>query len=562
MATMKKTLLILSFGIGLSGLCAQEQPDTVNVERQINIEKEYTPEIKDLKRRPITYQVEEFTAPGAEIEYSNYITDVSPKSQFSPVEAEALGIAKMRKPKDGFAEIGLGFNMNWQAEGYYKILDNEINDLDVHVGHWGTYWGDGSKRNPKADIRSLVNFDFSHLTENGHQLSANAQYRNSYYSFYGQDVFNWDSLGQAGQFQCRHTLNLGFGSKSVRSIKKEWDYTVDGGMRMNNFQYLRTTQFNVFAEGHGFKRFGAHQIELMLRGEGIIYSGENVNAKGNAIVELAPYYNFNNHWLDAHVGVRLLTSCLRDNVFYAMPDVNFTFHTHKMVWINLNVTGDYASNSLASMVDICPYARLTDDGIDTYTPVDAKLGVTVMPVGGLSINAGFEYKYVMNDRFFRNEIINDIAYSRYFVLDKHTTHNMIPYLTASYTYKDRYRVFANFRYWYGSNAKDDATLYWNCPAWELHIGVEIQPINDLNIGLNYYFASGMVRMLGPNVIESANMPDIHDLNISASYLIKKKVTVFVNANNILGSIDRLRWSTWNGYESMGFNMVFGARMAF
>ena len=38
---------------------AQEENDTVTVNRQINIEKEYTPEIKAVKRKNIEYQIEE-----------------------------------------------------------------------------------------------------------------------------------------------------------------------------------------------------------------------------------------------------------------------------------------------------------------------------------------------------------------------------------------------------------------------------------------------------------------------------------------------------------------------
>ena len=558
---MKRTWIILALLASVGSLMAQQQ-DTTHVERQINIEKEYTPEIKDTKRKDIEYKVEETAVQPSDLRYSNYSLPIVPKTPFSPVEAERQNAVKLKAAKSGYAEIGAGFNMNWRAEGYYKILNTEENLLDVYLNHWGICYG--GKQNPKTYLNSKIAFDYKHFIYSGHELHANVGYRNLYYSFYGIDSTQWDSLKTYDmlQYQCRHTLNLDFNAHSTKSMNG-WDYKAEIGYRMDDLQYSDLAELYMYGGATGLKAFGKHQIELRLRAEGYIYSnvGNRLANCNNALVELSPYYNLNLKWMDLHMGARLLFSCVRGSVFNAMPDVTATFHLHKMVRITAAALGDYHTNSVASLMDGNPYYIFQDTLYNTYTPADFRLGITITPASGLMLNLRAAYAFVNNDVNYMNIVSDDGKFnSRYFEAEFINTQHLSASASASYTLKDRYLFHADFTWnrWYANEYAEHLSYKPEC---ELHAGVELMPIDGLRFDVNYYLATGR-KYYDVLKGESVKMTNIHDLNIGASYLIKKLVSVYVHANNILGSVENLRWQRWNGYDNLGFNMTFGAKISF
>jgi len=563
---------IIALAACCCSLYAQQGSDTVVVNRQINIEKEYTPEIKEVKRQNIDYQVEDVKVKEADLEYSNYVLPLIPHTPFSPLEPEKQSIVRMRTPKDGFAELGVGFDPNWRAQAYYRILKSDVDKLDVQLRHFGTYWGEGgSKSNPRVHIHTGVGLDYAHIFDKKHELGAHVAYLSRYYSYYGADSLHWSELDTMHRFQSRHTLN---GEVSARSLKsmKDWGYEAAAGYTMNNLQYLGLTEHDVYFRAKGVRTFGKHQIELNLKGEGWIYS-KNLSGYENALIEFEPAYNLNHKVVDLHAGVRMAVSAMQGDPFYAMPNVTAAFHAHKMLRIDFAATGDLRTNQLSQIIDINPYYNVfTGEGkkptvANTYKPIDASLALNITPVSNLTIKPAISFRCIMNELNFDNDYMlngddGSREMTRYFGFEQIKS---LPELTAgiyvNYILLDRYQFTVDYRYNLYEFEKREYQI-WNRPTNELHAGVDLRPIDDLNFTINYYMATGRMMFDHATGYGSIKMKDIHDLNIGASYLIKKKVTVFVEANNILGSSDKLKWQTWNGYNSMGFNMIFGAKMAF
>ncbi|MCQ2344864.1 MAG: hypothetical protein MJ002_08155 [Paludibacteraceae bacterium] len=571
---MKGTWIIMAL-LATYGFASAQQDDSTHVERQINIEKEYTPEIKDVKRKDIEYNIEEFAVRPSNLTYSNYALPINPQTPFSPLEAEKQNVVKLKAAKTGYADIGLGFNMNWRAEGYYKILKSESNILDVHLNHIGVYYG---KKDPKAFIHTGVSFDYKHLAYTGHQIDANVSYRNRYYSYYGEDQLGWDTLKKLDyqQFQSRHTLNMSASAHSTKSMN-DWDYKADLGYKMDDLQYDDLAELNLFGGVTGYKSFGKHQVELKLFCDGYIYSsvGDVMKHSNNVFVELAPYYNLNTSFIDLRVGARMLMACMRGQVFNAMPDVTATIHPHKMVRLTLAAVGDYRRNTVATMMDMNPYYIFNDTLKNSYTPADFRLALTVTPVSELTLSARANYAFNKNEVNFFNAFhsdFNGLYETRYFNALYIDVKHLLVGFTARYTFKERYSFMADFAWNKWFTAEDEEI--WNKPECELHVGVEMMPIDGLRFDVNYYLATGRkyskINDINQENIDgrltlkdcTGKMNDIHDLNIGGSYLIKNLVTVYVRANNILGSIKDIRWQRWNGYDNMGFNMTFGAKIAF
>lgn len=555
---MKRLLIIIALAATtLTARAQQQQDDTTQVERRINIEKEYTPEIKEVKRKDIEYNIEDFRVRPSNLEYSNYVLPIIPHTPFTPLEARKQDFIKLRGAKQGFAELAFGFNFNWKAEAYYKILNTQADQLDVHLDHWGTYWGLKSD-DPKVYIRTGIGLDYLHNIGQNHRLEATIDYRNRYYSYYGADSLRWNDLDSLGlnRYQCRHTLHAAFGARSTRSMHG-WDYEAGVDYRMENLQYLRQTEHLIKVQGRGFRSFGIHQVELDLSLEGVAYAGLRNN--NNLVVELAPYYNVNVSWMDLHAGLRMDFACMRGTVFNIMPDIRAAFHLHPMVRLNVDITGDYSQQTLARTLDICPYYIFTDTLRNAYTPADFHLGLTVTPAPGLTLNVGAQYAIRNGVLNFSNTLADSLTLTRYMRADYVRAQHLAISFAGTYVLKDRYTFHADFRWnkWFG---RDSVPILYR-PDFELHAGINLMPIEGLNITADYYLATGRLA-LDPVAGTTFRLANIHDLNIGASYTIKKIITVYANANNILSAAKSLRWQSWSGYDTMGFNMAFGLRMAF
>ncbi len=562
-------ITLMAIAASCCAVVAQESNDTVVVDRQINIEKEYTPEIKEVKRKNIEYQIEEVQTKESDLVYSNYVLPIIPVTPFTPLEPEKQSIVRMRKPKDGFAELGVGFDLNWRAQAYYKILKSDEDQADIQLRHFGTYWGE-NKLNPKVNIHTGIGANYSHFIDKKHELNAKVAYLNRYYSYYGSDSLYWSDLDTTHRFQSRHTMNAEFNARSIKTLK-DWDYEASAGYTLNNLQYIGATEHDVYVRGQGRRTFGKHQIELNLKAKGWIYS-KNISGYENVLIEFEPAYNLNHKIIDLHAGVRMAVSAMQDEAFYAMPNITAAFHAHKMVRIDLAATGDLRTNQLSQIVDLNPYFNVfaamnkTANVNNTYKPIDASLAINITPVSNLTIKPVVSFRYIMNELNFENAYMNDelgnAMMTRYF---NYSQIKSLPEVTvgiyANYILLDRYQFMVDYRWNCYEFTKRDYEI-WNRPTNELHAGVDLKPIDDLNITLNYYLSTGRKMPDYKAGVGSIKMNDIHDLNIGASYLIKKKVTVFIEANNILGSIEKLKWQTWNGYDSMGFNMIFGAKFCF
>ena len=72
---MKKYIatIIASFVfLSLFGQQTAEKQDTAIIERDVQIEKEYTPDIKESKRTNIEYKAQEYTITPTNVSYSTY----------------------------------------------------------------------------------------------------------------------------------------------------------------------------------------------------------------------------------------------------------------------------------------------------------------------------------------------------------------------------------------------------------------------------------------------------------------------------------------------------------
>ena len=162
---MKKYLstIIASFVfISLFGQQTKEKQDTAIINRDIQIEKEYTPDIKESKRSNIEYKAQEYTITPTSVSYSTYSNQVTPKSIFYPLAPQNQNVLKRKEPSKGYALIGAGYYINWDAEFFYPIIKSNSTDLSIFLDHDAYYDIKNSPFDDHITIDTKFEMDYRH----------------------------------------------------------------------------------------------------------------------------------------------------------------------------------------------------------------------------------------------------------------------------------------------------------------------------------------------------------------------------------------------------------------
>lgn len=575
---MKRTIITLSLGLCIAGLSAQNAAqtatdstatnvDTARIERRINIEKEYTPELQPATRTSIEYTVQEQNITKADIIYSGYASDVQPRPQFYPLEPIKQRILNRKTPHKGYAAVGFGYPVNWLTQFYYPILSNNENYFDIDINH------DGRMLGRKHLIRTNLDLSFAHSINPSNRIYAALGYSNRYYSYYGTPAspsnaphtITIDSL----EHQSVHGLSAIVGMQSSKPMNG-WEYDALINYDMTALQYIGSIQHSIIFNGLMKKAIGHNDIIVGLGLDNYFYSLPSTPAatrlNGNTTLIISPAYHRNWKSLDIHAGARLFFSFNKGTVVNAMPDIRIHYNIKQLMDIYAEITGDYQNGSLAGILEECrfwnPYTDLQNN---RYTPLNALIGINIKPLKGMLFSLNAAYNYTINDHYFASPYTtdrnNNTVISNLFTADYHNTQHFKFDARLSYNYKERYTAYTQAAYYLYTAGP--GTPY-NHPTLEWEIGTKLAPVKNLLINANFYLGTGYTAGILTNTgtTELVKMKNHYDLNLGISYKINNTISVFADLNNLLALSPKLLYQDWYGYDNIGFNCLLGVKLEF
>ena len=561
---MKKYIatIIASFVfLSLFGQQTAEKQDTAIIERDIQIEKEYTPDIKESKRTNIEYKAQEYTITPTNVSYSNYSNQVNPKSIFYPLEAQSQNVLKRKEPSKGYALIGAGYYLNWDVEFFYPIIKSNSTDLSIFLDH-GAYYD--IKKKPFDDhitIDSKFEMNYRHRFRGNQEIYSTIGYDNNYYSYYGGiDSIHLNKTAESPaceerndsllpEMQCIHKVKAELGLRSLEPIDG-WNYNANVRYRGMFLQYMNIHEHLIDVNGVLSHAFGKSDLEVGLSISSNFYN----KAKGldtlyrydrsNVDLGLAPAYIMKWKDIDFRLGFKIYFSFMKTMKVNAMPDLQLNYNYKKLLNVYGGVTGEYENISKYELLETNRYFNpYTDVQQNHYVPVKPYLGLMIKPVNGLLINVFAEYKYVVSEYQFVNE-------GRMFVAQQNDySHTVNAGGRISYNLKDKYNFYASGIYHLYIPMNMSLSIVHK-PVVEATAGFNMNPYKGLNIYGDFYFAFG--RCWHDPTSEwgwsKELMSNIYDLNIGISYHIKP-VTIYLEGKNILGFSDYLNYEIWHSYAA-------------
>ncbi|MEE1091256.1 MAG: hypothetical protein UH103_07515 [Paludibacteraceae bacterium] len=545
---MRKFFYILLSFVAATTVIAQNN-DTTIIDRNINIEKEYIPEIETSEPQKFNIKIQEPNVPDAQFNYSTYASGVQPKSNFYPLDPQEQAKPKRTSLKQGYTELGFGYPINWSAELFYPLYNKKNTNFDLHLDHTGLY----------TQTIKLIETDFDlilhHTIGRNHQLNFAVNYNNDFYNYYGNGIL-FDSIPQIV-----HRAGIVFGMQSTNRING-WGYQANLHYKNMFLHYTPTHEHRIVLDGEISKILGKKPLNIGIFADINILNSQfsilNSKLSTTAVIGLLPSYDIVLDNLRFHLGAKAYFSINKGRVFNAMPDVTINYNEGKIFSIYAGITGDYQINTLSTTLEQCRYfdPRSTGIALNTYTPADFFAGFRLKPyLEGLLVDAHINYKFIYDDYFIHNVIDSTSNnYINIFTADFSNTQILSTGARINYNYQNKYVAHAGFKYNHYTIA-DSSLIMVNRPTWEIEIGTEMTPIKGLSINADFYTGLGYKAIL-PN--ENINLPNHFDLNIGAAYTFHEQCAVFARFNNIINS----KYQYYYGYENIGFNCLFGIKITF
>ena len=402
----------------LVGLNTFAQSDST-LNRSVTVERDFQPIIQAAGKVATKPAVVETNIEPAKVEYSNYAGEISLGTNFNPLLSQSVRFADAH-PSNGYLRGGIG-HANTLFDFGYHLDDNKNSILDVYMHH-RAQWG------KRAMSKSKLGLDFNHPF-NTCTLYFGFNGGNIYYHKYGH--FYDYTLTAPGAWEKDKIL---YPADSITPLDKTCLWTAEAyfGLKANatqDFKYRFQTGYALFSKvGAVTEHQVRSHLDLEWHNEAH-HIGTNIYVQNNFMklgslsaviddslynnrhnIRIEPYYAYHGKRILVHLGVNIdmnigkgknSLSGVEDLAFAPSPHIRMEAQVAKH-WLTFyaDATGHLGIGSLQSFMENNRYrlihAGIIDHHSDSYTPIDAELGLHIRPYRDLLFELHGGYAYMMD----------------------------------------------------------------------------------------------------------------------------------------------------------------------
>jgi hypothetical protein len=587
--------LILSLTVFPLLLQAQQASKDTLLTREMLLEKEYNPTIRDAARLNTLPEITDPEVPHATVSYANYALPFEVRPQLSTLKAEEYFTRLKASDKRGYVLFGMANNLNVTGDLGYQILLEEKTRLSVFYEHRSagerlTYLQADEKQRMKLND-NLGGLHFSHLF-NPFTLSARLKYTDSRFNYYGytaplpglpfpalpvdktvnqkNSLLNIDLGVVSGKEQeVNYSINL-----NIAGFRQQ--YSLLQSMRGPREALVHTdwdvnTAFGDLPVGIG----GYFNLVSYSRAKDPVANANFAGYDDYGQLSLNPYADYDGDNWKVHIGARTHFYISHGRVLSLAPDVAFSFFPATGSEIYLTAGGGITTNTRGALMAESRYLSPFFRAPDSQTPIDAAIGFksSIRGIAWIDLYAG--YKVSENEHFpasayplafpvyplsFAGGSGNTLIAGHALTADVMDAKLLKIGLKAKYSYQDVVEVSARLQHntWDVKNASlphSGSSKAWNKPVLEGDLNIACTLDRPLRFDLTYHLETGRKALWNSEV---QRMKDIHDLNLKVTYALNDAFSVFAQTNNVLCR----RYDLWYGYPAQGVRVLLGGSVKF
>ncbi len=586
----------------LIALCAVSLSASAQVAKQVEVTKDYAPEIGSAHKMDIAPNMVDTITLRPEIDYT-----ITPRSFASALGTHRFNPATVtyweyQRKYPFYLKLGAGYPLNTVGDFYATTHRADVGYLTGYAQHYGQYqklrYVSGFDGKTYKDNRSMqMNNKFGVMGGKyfgRYTLAGDLFYRmDTYHRYPLHNEYTYDSEGVATpvlEFKRRKidfedvNLALSFGDSFA-------DYS-----RLNFKVYASANLYNdksqTFIEGDRYQQMNVtgglalareitkrSALSLNFDYEGY-YGMRSLKAYKNSVIGGKLLYHYRSGGLvDLTVGAKVMydhnpADAQKQNRWHAFPYVAMSLNINdKGSFVPyVEVDGELQNNSYYSLVRRNPYVAIlggADGSLSAGSVVpNTELWNVRFGVSGHSSSSKFAYRFYANMSFMKNAIywynINQIFFG------VESADRNIWSLCGAIDYKPISQLLLT--------AEVKGSLYTNFA----NVKDALPPVEAL-LKVRYAhkkFTLGLsAELYGPTqwtyvqdyslfgLTTSAHTgefcaPVSLDLSLYADWRVSKTCTVFAEGNNLLGDVNKLATYRWAFYREMGASFTVGVKVQF
>lgn len=451
-------------------------------------------------------------------------------------------------------DFNYAIQLNHQSFGKGPVLGEESKESHTNLGLDGSY--------------------FTDLFE----VFAGMTWNQNTYQFYGLDPnFALDNTGSFKGFSGNVLQAIEF-KAGIRELEKVGPFSYDGQLSFRNF----TDSYSVRENQIGIEASGTFRPTDDWAGKiGLSYFSskpQDLNyVRERTYFAIRPTISYQYEAFNFTAGVAIVSENdsteNKSSDLHVFPVLKANYEFAEEFGFFAEVSGDVQRNTYYSFVNENPYLGPSEQLLNTIQNYKIEAGIEGQFQGAFSYRAAANLSRYNQMHFFVNNYTSNLVLSdsaRFsLVYDEKTTVFNIN-AALGYKFSDLYTLSSKLDlYQYDLSTQSEA---WNRPLWELRVNNQFTPLARLIVQANLNLMGGIKARgndlndtLGnsgpgqsPVSYEVVKLKSIADLQLKADYGVTDRISIFVEANNVLNG-KNMRWLN---YPVRGIQFIGGASFKF
>lgn len=589
MNTLYKTLFISTLGLSVAStnISAQTAAKDTTLNRQVSLEREYTPTIQDASKINTLPALHEPQKKQYDIKFENSIPNMNITSH--PIADTGSGDIKTNidfSKHRGYFLFGAGMYSNLDGAAGYRIVDSKNDRFDLFATHNSTdgqikylnpssYMDEAKAKNMENLIKAKYSHEFESLTWN-----LNGSFFNNTFNYYGNPyVFgspNTDPSFYEGLMKNNQGVNVIEVETSATSKEHSDELSYSANVKYNNFS--SKYGFDTSSDGVSGSIFDALvniatpvQTDHKAGVEGGIFfqSFSNIDFlplltkdpfHNLTIFKAKPYYSIDGGDFKVSLGANINWASDIENKFVVAPAIKTSWNFDEKSLLYFNVIGGINDNNFVEMNRVNRYINPASRVFISQTLYDAQIGVRSGIASGLEFDIFGGYKYTKDDHLFVPYNapswgnVSEMVYANLGSghLGGVLKTKLIPCTDLSLKAIGHFYNVSKYTLTDTAPTKKEA---WGLPTLTFDFNADFSFIDNLTLSVNYIFEGGRKTYINET---SASMDNINELNIKGTYSVLDWLSFYIRANNVLNQ----KYERQYGYTNQGINALGGISLKF
>lgn len=507
-------------------------------EDKVDVYTKYKPVLSDAKRIESQPEIEHPQPKNLNLTYSFQDFRYTVNPNFTPISSQNYKAKQNIPENSNFVKAGFG---NYTTPLLQINLHNKYNK-NYSYGLNAFHLSSKGK-----DQNSFINDDillYGSKTLNGNNLSGKLGFDRFGYNYYGYNQekykFKTDSISQV---LMDIFANIHFDNNyNFKKVKTGFD--VD----FYRFSSKQQAEMNYKISNSSIFKIANGELTIKSAYEGFTTDIDSSNKFIRNYVDINPFYKFKYKEVNITAGAFvsfIIDSTESSPVLYPQFNIDYFLVPEKTkAYIGLN--GNLYKASSKRLFNQNPFVSSFSEVRNTYSPYIIYAGIK----GKLSTT--FDYFIEISQQAVMNIplYLNDSFALRKFVILYDDIGLFKAKVGLNYKKFDKIKISSDFTYYsYNTNV----THAYQMPEFEWNTSVSTLIRSKISLGSNIYVLGKRYgKIVG--AWQSEELSPIADININANYKYSKKLSIFLNLNNLLNK-DYQLWYNYPVYKINGIGGI-------